>query len=204
MSATTTLLPLSFYRRHTTEVAPDLLGRHLWRRLSGDEVAGGVIIEVEAYEGTRDPASHACTRTPRSDIMYGPPGIAYVYFTYGMHHCVNVVCEEEGRAGAVLIRAIEPLKGLEGMAERRGRAALDSGGRVNPRALCSGPARLTQAMAIDLRLNGADLRGSELWISEGDGPLSADLISITPRIGVTRGTRRKARFIMRGNPFLSR
>ena len=185
-------------------MARDMLGRGLWRRSGDGTVTGGIIVEAEAYLGPADPASHAYRRTPRSEIMYGSPGIAYVYFTYGVHWCANAVCETDGRAGAVLLRAIEPLEGLDRMAERRGTIALDGEGMIIGTALCSGPAKLTQAMGIDGSLNGADLQGPELWVTRGRGPLSDEEISATPRIGVTQAADRLARFIVTGSEFLSR
>lgn len=190
-------LPRSFYERPTGEVARDLLGRGFWRRSEDGSVTGGILIEVEAYFGPDDPASHAFRRTPRSEIMYGSPGILYVYFTYGMHWCANVVCEEEGRAGAVLLRAIEPLEGVELMAVRRGAAARKRDGEVNVAALCSGPARLTQALAIDGSLNGAGVTGPEVWITAGVGRMPDRRVAVTPRVGVRRATDRAARYVVR-------
>ncbi len=197
-------LPLSFYRRGTAEVARDLLGRELWRRLSDGTLLAGRIVETEAYFGPGDPASHARRRTPRSEVMYGPPGRAYVYFTYGMHHCLNVVCEEPGVAGAVLLRALEPLVGLEVMARLRGPAVREESGGIRPRLLCSGPARLTRALEVDRRLNGSLLTGPELWIARGTGVLADTAVVRTPRIGVRQAMSRRARFVLRGSPFLSR
>ena len=197
-------LPRSFYRRPTAEVARDLLGRDLWRTLPDGVICGGRIVECEAYEGPGDPGSHARTRTPRSEIMYGAPGVAYVYFTYGMHYCANAVAHEDGAAGAVLIRALEPLADLEGMAARRGRAACAPDGSLRPGALCSGPAKLTRALMIDRSLNGAPLSGTDLRITAGTGPVPDREVGITRRIGVTDGADRQARFIIRESDFLSR
>ncbi len=197
-------LPRSFYRRPVTEVARDLLGRDLWRRLPGGVICGGRIVECEAYGGPDDPGSHASRRTPRSEIMYGPPGFAYVYFTYGMHYCANAVSHVDGTAGAVLIRALEPLADLDGMAVRRGRAAVDAHGVIRPRALCSGPGKITRALAVDRALNGASLTGSDLRISAGIGPVPESELKITLRIGVREGANRMARYIMERSDFLSR
>ena len=197
-------LPPSFYQRPTEDVARDLLGRDLWRRLPGGEIAGGRIVEAEAYFGPDDPASHAYRRTLRSEIMYGPAGIAYIYFTYGMHYCLNVVCEPEGTAGAVLIRALEPRRGLAAMAARRGAVAIDGRGRPRSEAICSGPGKLTQALAIDHCLNGAPLQGPEIWLATDEEPVPDVLMDVTPRIGIRRGRDRLARFIVRDNPCLSR
>jgi DNA-3-methyladenine glycosylase len=168
-------LPRSFYARPTVTVARELLGCIVARRLPDGTVLRGRLVETEAYVGEEDKACHArAGRTPRTGVMYGPPGIAYVYFTYGMHHLLNAVTEPEGRPAAVLLRAAEPLEGIERMARARGtdRAHL----------LASGPARLTQALGLDLRLNGADLRGPILWIEEGDGVHDRD-VATSPRIG---------------------
>ncbi len=197
-------LPRSFYQRPVVEVARNLLGRDFYRRLPDGTICGGRIVECEAYGGPDDPGSHARNRTPRSEIMYGPPGFAYVYFTYGMHWCANAVAHEEGTAGAVLIRALEPLEDLEGMASRRGRAAFDTRGTIRPRALCSGPAKITRALAIDRALNGTPLTGADLRISTGTGPVSDREVEITRRIGVTDGADRLARYIIGENTFLSR
>ncbi len=197
-------LPRSFYRRPVDEVARDLLGRELLRTLADGTICGGRIVECEAYGGPDDPGSHAFRRTPRSEIMYGPPGFAYVYFTYGMHWCANAVAHEEGTAGAVLIRALEPLHDLEGMASRRGRAAFDAHGAIRPRALCSGPAKITQALQLDGGQNGLPLTGSDLRISKGSGGVPDEEVEITRRIGVTNGADRLSRYIIEENDFLSR
>jgi len=197
-------LPQSFYGRPVAEVARDLLGCDLWRRLPSGVICGGRIVECEAYGGSDDPGSHAFRRTPRSEIMYGPPGFAYVYFTYGMHYCANAVSHVKGTAGAVLIRALEPLTDLDGMASRRGKAAIDPHGEIRPRALCSGPAKITQALAIDRRLNGTPLTGSGLRISPGTGHVPDLEVKITTRIGVNSGAELLARFIVERSNFLSR
>ena len=147
-------LPRSFYARAAHEVAPDLLGQVLVRIFPDGARASVRIVEVEAY-GPDDPASHAFRgETPRNTVMFGPPGHLYVYFTYGMHHCMNVVT---GEGSAVLLRAAEPLEGEEEMVVRRG--------RERPVDLCSGPGRLTQALAVDRRDDGLDLvAGQGLWL----------------------------------------
>lgn len=171
-------LPRSFYARATLTVARDLLGRVLARRTSGGLVLRGRIVEAEAYVGEGDKACHArAGRTPRTDVMYGPPGFAYMYLTYGMHHMLNVVTEAEGRPAAVLIRAVEPLEGLEWMARAR-----RNGGNPRPHELASGPGKLCQSFGLDLRDNRADLLGSELWIEEGSR-VSQARIATSARIG---------------------
>ena len=191
-------LPRSFYGRDARTVARELLGTVLARRL-GRRVLRGRIVETEAYIGEQDLACHArAGRTPRTDVMYGPPGIAYVYFTYGMHHCLNAVTEPEGRPAAVLIRALEPLEGLEAMARARGLAT--------PHLLTSGPARLCQALGIDLRQNRADLRGSALWIEPGAAVPEGSVL-VSPRIGCERVPapwgRMPLRFHVAGSPHVS-
>ncbi len=211
-------LPKSFYERPSHEVARDLLGRQLWRRSADGSVSGGTLVEVEAYLGPDDPASHAFRRTPRSEIMYGPAGIAYVYRTYGVHFCANVVCEGAGVAGAVLLRALEPIEGIERMAGRRGpivqtgggavvrqqKVAGENGDEINRRALCSGPAKLTQSLDINLELNGADLGGPHIWLTAGSGRVADELVAVTPRIGVTQAADVPARYIIKDSVFLSR
>lgn len=170
-------LPRDFYARDTLAVARDLLGQRLVRVLGGDRLCGR-IVEVEAYIGEQDQASHArCGLTRRNAPMYGPPGCAYVYLVYGMHHCLNVVTEREGYPAAVLIRALEPLEGIEAMRSRRN-------GRPD-RHLTSGPACLCQALEVDRRFDGADLcvPGALLFLEE-DRPVPAEDVATGPRIGV--------------------
>jgi DNA-3-methyladenine glycosylase len=151
-------------------------------------------VEVEAYCGPRDPASHAFRRTRRSEVMWGPPGTAYVYLSYGAHACMNVVTEPLGRPGAVLLRALEPVHGIALMQRRR---ASD-----DPRHLASGPGRLTQAMGITLAHNRADLVAGPLYVARGSDPVGS--IVATPRIGISVATDRRWRFVTPGSPFLSR
>src|SRR5690349_7197037 len=168
-------LPRSFYARPTLDVARDLLGCIVARRFPDGEVLRGRIVETEAYVGEEDKACHArAGRTPRTMPLYGPPGIAYVYLTYGMHHLLNAVTEREGFPGAVLIRAGEPLQGIEWMEEARGvRAA---------HLLGSGPGKLAQAFGLDLKWNRADLTRSDLWIEAGE-PVPKREVRTSPRIG---------------------
>ncbi len=166
-----------YFTRNVLEVAPDLLGTRLVRAFDGVRVAG-IIIETEAYNGEQDLACHArAGLTPRTAVMYGPPGRAYVYFTYGMHWMLNCVTGPEGEPSAVLVRAIYPTEGLEQIAARRA-------GR-KPAQWADGPAKLCQALAIDGRLNGADLTNpsSELWIEPGIA-VSAEKIITGPRVGI--------------------
>lgn len=188
-------LPRRFFARPSTAVAPDLLGRVLVRVLPDGTRVSVRLVEVEAY-GPDDPASHAYRgRTARNAVMFGPPGHLYVYFTYGMHFCANVVTGSPGVGSAVLLRAAEPLEGLEVMATNRGVDA--------PRLLCSGPGRLTQALGLDRSDDGADLvRGSELHLRAGQ-PVEIRRISRTTRVGVRVGTRERWRYVELGSPFVS-
>ncbi|MFL5992447.1 MAG: DNA-3-methyladenine glycosylase [Rubrobacteraceae bacterium] len=171
-----------FYDRDPRQVAVDLLGCVLSHKTS-EGLASGIIVETEAYR-PEDPACHAYNGpTMRNRTMFGVPGLAYVYLSYGMHRLLNVVCEGEGVGSAVLIRALRPLEGRELMARRRGR---DS-------SLCNGPGRLTQALGIDLTRDGHDLTGGDLRISWGDTP--AEIVATT-RIGITRGTELPWRYLV--------
>lgn len=166
------------------------------RKVGDGRLLTARIVEAEAYQED-DPASHSFRgRTNRTEVMFGPPGHAYVYFTYGMHHCMNVVTGSTGEGSAVLLRAAEPLEGLEEMARRRG--------TNDPRALCSGPGRLCRALGIDRAENGLDLvRGRLLWLLEG-APVAPATISVGPRVGITSGTDRPWRFSVQGDRFVSR
>jgi DNA-3-methyladenine glycosylase len=196
VSRSTRRLPRSFFARPSPEVGPDLLGRILVCRVGDGTLLTARIVEAEAYQED-DPASHSFRgRTNRTEVMFGPPGHAYVYFTYGMHHCMNVVTGSTGEGSAVLLRAAEPLEGLEEMARRRG--------TNDPRALCSGPGRLCQALGIDRAQNGLDLvRGRRLWLLEG-ASVTRSKISVGSRVGITSGTDRPWRFSVQGDRFVSR
>ena len=177
-----------FFARSVHEVAPDLLGVTLL--VDG---VGGPIVEVEAYDRA-DPASHGFRgRTPRNAAMFGPPGHAYVYRSYGIHWCLNLVCEEEGSAAAVLIRALEPAHGMEAMRERRG---LDS-----ERLLCSGPGRLCQALAVTGAHDGLALDGPPFELRPREGSVA---IAAGPRIGISRAADLPWRYAVAGSRFLSR
>jgi len=190
------VLPRSFYRRPSLTVAPDLLGRTLVRRLPDGTRLSARIVETEAYRED-DPASHSFRgRTARTEVMFGPPGHLYVYFTYGMHFCMNVVTGPDGEGSAVLLRAAEPLEGLDWMAAARGTA--------DPRLLCSGPGRLCQAMAIAREHNGIDLvAGPELRVERG-APVEPDGVAAGPRVGIRMATERPWRFVVAGSRFASR
>jgi len=184
----------SFYARPSTAVARDLLGRWFVRRLPGATLVGRVV-ECEAYQDD-DPASHSYRGlTARTEVMFGPPGHLYVYFTYGMHFCMNVVTGREGEGSAVLLRAAEPLAGIELMRQLRG-GAVD-------RMLCSGPARLTQSLAIGRHHNGLDLvAGRELFLARG-APIPDDRVGTGPRVGISLGRDRPWRFFDERSRFVS-
>lgn len=199
-------LPRSFFDRPTLDVARDLLGMVLVHRRRGIRTSG-VIVEVEAYIGESDPACHAAPGpTRRNAPMYGAPGHAYVYLNYGLHSLINVVTESVGSPAAVLIRALEPLDGIETMRRRRGRktkgrrrAAKPSA--ISPHDLCRGPGNLTMAMGIALGENGCDLLGDRLSI-ENCG-IEIGPIQWSPRIGIKVGTDRPWRAFVAGHPAVS-
>lgn len=192
-------LDRAFFSRPPQRVARELLGKVLVRR-TNTEFLTGRIVETEAYLGEDDPAAHAAAgNTARTSVLFGPPGHAYVYFIYGNHYCLNVSCE--GNGGGVLIRALEPLQGIEYMARNRGIARA---GARDLRKLTSGPGRLAQAFGITrARDNGCDLvsESSSLRIVK-DG-FRAGPIVVTPRIGITKAAEEPLRFVLEGNPFVS-
>ncbi len=182
-------LQRDFFDRSVHAVARELIGCRLF--FAG---VGGTIVETESYERD-DPACHAYVGlTDRTEALFGPPGRAYVYLSYGIHSLLNAVCEPEGEAAAVLIRALEPSAGLEAMRERRGDRADGE--------LCSGPGKLTEALAVGLEHNGADLAADPfLFLSpEGEPPP----VVTGPRIGITKAVERPWRFCAAGSPFVSR
>lgn len=181
-------IPRKFFARSVHEVAPDLIGATLL--VDG---IGGLIVETEAYHHT-DPASHSFRgQTPRNAVMFGPPGFAYVYRSYGIHWCVNVVCEPAGSASAVLIRAIEPTEGIDDMRSRRGVA--------DERALCSGPGKLCQALGITDAQNGLAFGASPMMLFPRR--TTPDIVT-GPRIGITQAMELPWRYGLRGSRFLSK
>jgi DNA-3-methyladenine glycosylase len=188
--------PRSFYARSALRVGPELLGGVLVRMLPDGTRLAARIVETEAYLPD-DPASHAFRgMTRRNEVMFGPPGRLYVYFTYGNHWMMNAVTGHAGLGTAVLLRAAEPLEGLEVMAANRG--------REDPRDLCSGPGKLAKAFGVTGAQNGVDLvRGSDMHILERR-PVPRSRVSRTTRIGVTLGAERRWRFIVTGDTFVSR
>jgi DNA-3-methyladenine glycosylase len=191
------VLPRSFYDRPTLLVAEDLLGKVLVHRTRAG-AAAGMIVEAEAYIGEGDPACHAAPGpTRRNAPLYGPPGVAYVYFNYGMHHLVNAVTEAEGRPAAVLIRALEPLDGIPLMHRRRA----GGGRRIAVNRLCRGPGNLTRALGITLAQNRLALTSRRLWIE--DRGLARGPVSWGPRIGIRVGRDRPWRCWITGHPSVS-
>ena len=188
-------LPRSFYERPTLEVARDLIGKELlWRGEGGPR--GGTIVEVEAYLGASDPASHAFKgETRRNRTMFGPAGHAYVYFTYGMHHCLNVVTESAGTPHAVLLRALAPTTGLA-----RWRAARPD---LPLLRIASGPGRLCKALGLDLGIDGWDLVRSRLTIRGGERPGPPGEVHEGPRIGIRLAREAPYRFWLAHHPAVS-
>ena len=188
------ILKRGFYNRPTLSVAKDLIGKYLVVK-NRRRVLSGKIVETEAYVGSKDPACHASKgMTARNKVMFGPPGHAYIYFTYGMYHCLNLVTEKEGFPAAVLIRALEPKEGIESMIKRRK--------TKNIKNLTSGPGKLCQALGLDRSLNGEDLCSGKIWVD--DRGEKTETIESASRIGITSGKNRKWRFYIRGSQFVSK
>ena len=194
-------LPRAFYLQDTVTVARALLGCVLWRRPDDGTLLAARIVETEAYLGANDMASHARRglRSERNASMYLEGGHAYVYFTYGMHWCMNVVTQERDLAEAVLLRAAEPVRGIEAMRARRPKAKKDW-------ELMNGPGKICMALDIDRRLDGESLRGDRLWITGRDVELTDADIAVSPRIGIDNSGDAAAwplRFFVRGNRHVS-
>ena len=194
------ILPRSFYLHAPDVVGQRLLGKLITRRIYGQRVTGR-IVELEAYLGFDDPAAHSFAgKTARNAVLFGPPGFAYVYFIYGMYYCLNVSCEPDGKAGGVLIRALEPVEGLETMARLRGLSW-----PAKPQMLTTGPGRLCQALGITRAShNGIDVTDATSDLQIVDDGFEPAAISATPRIGITKAAERPLRFVIEGNPFVSR
>lgn len=193
------LLSRRFYLRSPDAVARELLGKVLVRKLKGERLSGR-IVETEAYFGQDDPAAHAFAgKTARNAVLFGPPGFAYVYFIYGMYSCLNVSCEPDGKAGGVLIRAVEPLEGQATMARLRGLPA-----SAKPRLLTSGPGRLCQALGITRAgHNALDVTAAESELQILDDGFRPGAIVATPRIGIRKAVEWPHRFFIEGNGFVS-
>ena len=201
------ILPRDFYLAPPDLVARRLLGKLLVRRYSVE--AGlrtktlrlaGRIVEVEAYFGRDDPAAHTFAgKTARNQVLFGPPGFAYVYFIYGMHFCLNISCEPDGQPGGVLLRALEPVEGLETMARLRGLRST-----ANPRLLTSGPGRLCQALGIVREThNGIDVTSARSGLHVEDDGFTPGKIVASPRVGIRKAADRPLRFTIAGNRFVS-
>lgn len=189
-------LPEKFYNRPTELVARELLGTVL-ECTTRDGVTRACIVETEAYLGPDDPACHAAAGlTRRTERLFGPPGMSYVYFIYGMYWCFNAVTRERGHGAAVLVRAVHPLDGIDLMRQRRPRARRDAD-------LTNGPGKLCLAMGIGGDMNGMSLRKGPIVIRAGEAVSDADVV-VTPRVGITKAAEWPLRFLVRGDPFVSK
>ncbi len=189
-------LPRSFYFLPTLTVAKRLLGQLIIRKYRGSTLVGK-IVEVEAYRGSIDPASHAYRgKTRRNEVMFREGGHLYVYFTYGMHFCANVVTQREGLAEAVLVRGVEPLEGIDVMRRLRGRGIDDDN-------LTNGPAKFCKAFGIRREENGASLLGNVIYLAKGE-KIPVPKIGVSTRIGIRNATDKKWRYFVRGNRWVSR
>ena len=188
-------LPVAFFDRDVSVVARELLGALVVSEVGGERTSGR-IVETEAYLGREDPASHGYRdrRNERNAALFGPPGTWYVYLSYGMHWCSNLVCGPEGTAGAVLLRALEPVEGLEVMRRRRG--------GMDDRHLCSGPGKLCQALGITRALDGSLMPRSDVLVCPAAGKPRSSIVT-TPRIGITKAADWPLRFCVEGSPFVS-
>jgi DNA-3-methyladenine glycosylase len=188
-------LPVAFFDRDVSVVARELLGALVVSEVGGERTSGR-IVETEAYLGREDPASHGYghRRNERNAALFGPPGTWYVYLSYGMHWCSNLVCGPEGTAGAVLLRALEPVEGLEVMRPRRG--------GIDDRHLCSGPGKLCQALGITRALDGSLMPRSDVLVCPAAGKPRLSIVT-TPRIGITKAADWPLRFCVEGSPFVS-
>ncbi len=201
------LLTRSFFNRDPRIVSKQLLGKVLVRKQDG-KVLAGRIVEVEAYLGADDAAAHAAAgRTARNEVLFGPPGHAYVYFIYGVHYCLNISCLPEGDAGCVLIRALEPISGVEQMAEAR-RLHLKHPDFSSPRirrAIASGPGKLCEALQVTRpRDNGKDLLSPDSDLVVVDDGFRVKKVITSTRIGITKSADMPLRYLIEGNAFVSR
>jgi DNA-3-methyladenine glycosylase len=199
------LLRRGFFNRDPRVVSRELLGKLIVRTLDGKKIAGR-IVEVEAYMGAGDLAAHsAAGRTERNAVIWGPPGHAYVYFIYGVHHCLNISCLPPGDAGCILIRALEPVLGLREMARARDLAELELSRGQELRKLTSGPGKLCEALSITRqRDNGKDMVAAASDLQVMDDGFAVKEIAVTPRIGITKAVEMPLRYLIAGNNFVSR
>lgn len=190
------VLPKKFYLRSSVIVAKELIGKYVFRK-TGKSLLSGIIVETEAYTGKNDPAAHSYRgKTPRNAVMFEEGGTAYVYFTYGNHFCFNVVTCKKGTPSAVLIRGVEPVKGVDIMIKNRGTDDLKN--------LTNGPGKFSKAFDIEKNLNGADLTGNEIYIAKSVPVLRDYIILRSKRIGITKNADKLYRFYAQDNKFVSR
>jgi DNA-3-methyladenine glycosylase len=194
-------LSKSFYQRELLDVAQDLLGK-IFVKVDAKKHLAGKIVEVEAYHGDYDQAAHSFAGiTERTKIMFETGGYLYVYFTYGVHHCCNVVTGKKGQGNAVLIRAVEPITGIEKMLRNRFGRKLKSEKEIFN--LTNGPGKVCQAFGIDRKLSGTDLTGNKIFILNGQ-KISSNDIGISKRIGITKSVDLPWRYFIKNNPYISR
>lgn len=200
-SLTNTKLPENFYNRKVNFVARALLGKILVRKIDS-KILSGKIVEVEAYDGKDDAASHSFNgMTKRNEVMFGKAGQLYVYFTYGMHFCANVVVDKDGFGAAVLIRAVEPIVGISALAlNRYSKEKISTKELIN---LCNGPAKLCQAFGINKKQNGTNLCGDEIYLLDAAQISEREIIS-SPRIGIKKSIALLWRYYIKDNPFVSK
>lgn len=198
------LLHRSFFNCDPRDVGPSLLGKIVVRR-EGRKIRAGRIVEVEAYLGVDDLAAHAAAgRTQRNAVIFGPPGHAYVYFIYGVHYCLNISCMPDGEAGCVLVRALEPIAGLEEMTKARRLRNLKLDSINDLRKITSGPGRLCEALEITrIRDNGKDMVSPASDLQVVDDGVRVPSAVITPRVGITKSAAMPLRYIIGGSPFVT-
>jgi DNA-3-methyladenine glycosylase len=191
-------LPVEFFDRDPRRVARELLGKLVVRRLGG-QVLIARVVETEAYLGKNDPAAHSSSgRTARNEVIFGPPGYAYVYFIYGNHYCLNVSCLPDGEAGGVLFRAVEPVAGVAAMAKAR---CMDESAGYR---LTNGPGKLTEALGITRAENGLNLADATQALYLGEDDFPRPKITTTTRIGITKAAELKLRYLIAHNPYVSK
>jgi DNA-3-methyladenine glycosylase len=198
------LVRRSFFNRDPREVCSDLLGKLIVRR-EGRKLLAGRVVEAEAYLGVDDLAAHAAAgRTARNSVLFGPPGHAYVYFIYGVHYCLNISCLPDGEAGCILVRALEPVQGIEEMAKARDLSGLDLNSLRNLRLLASGPGKLCEALDITReRDNAKDMVSARSDLQAMDDGYKVGKTRVTPRIGITKSAALPLRYLIADNPFVS-
>lgn len=198
------LMRRSFFDRDPREVCLELLGKLVVRR-EGRKLIAGRVVELEAYLGTDDLAAHAAAgRTPRNSVIFGPPAHAYIYFIYGVHYCLNISCLPKGEAGCILVRALEPIQGIQEMAKARDLSDLDLSSVRNLRLLASGPGKLCEALGITRqRDNDKDMVSSRSDLQVMDDGYKVEKVAITRRIGITKSAEMPLRYVVADSPFVS-